>query len=143
VKRIVVDANVIMGAVLGKRIFHLMDAYHSTVLFFSCATAINDARKYVPQVLRKRGATQDEISKAIAKLDVVTNYLIIVSDEDLAGAADAAKPRISDLDDWLYVALALVLDCPIWTEDKDFFGCGVPLWKTATVEIFLQSAGLG
>lgn len=95
--------------------------------------------------MSKRGATHGEISKANAKLDVVASYLIIVSDENLADAADTAKPRIAsrDPDDWLYVALALVLDCPIWTEDKDFFGCGVPIWKTATVEIFLQGAGLG
>lgn len=134
-----------MGAVLGKRIFQLMDTYQSTALFFSCETAIDDARKYVPQVLSKRGATDGEIGKANAKLDVVASYLIIVSDETLADAADTAKPRIAsrDPDDWLYVALALVLDCPIWTEDKDFFGCGVPIWTTATVEIFLQSVGLG
>jgi predicted nucleic acid-binding protein len=30
-----------------------------------------------------------------------------------------------DEEDWPVVAAALAFDCPIWTEDTDFFGCGV------------------
>jgi hypothetical protein len=32
----------------------------------------------------------------------------------------------------------LLFDCPLWTEDRDFFGCGVPLWTTDRVEIYLK-----
>ena len=37
------------------------------------------------------------------------------------------------------IAAALALDCPIWTEDKHFFGVGVPTWTTDRVELFLAS----
>ncbi|MBV5272625.1 MAG: hypothetical protein JZU52_02935 [Lamprocystis purpurea] len=37
------------------------------------------------------------------------------------------------------LAAALLLDCPVWTEDQDFFGTGVPTWATATVEIYLRA----
>jgi hypothetical protein len=30
-----------------------------------------------------------------------------------------------------------MLGCPIWTEDTDFFGCGVATWTTDRVEIYL------
>jgi hypothetical protein len=30
-----------------------------------------------------------------------------------------------------------MLGCPIWTEDNDFFGAGVPTWTTDRVELFL------
>jgi predicted nucleic acid-binding protein len=43
-----------------------------------------------------------------------------------------------DEDDWPILASALALGCPIWTEDTDFFGCGVPTWTTDRVEFFLQ-----
>ena len=43
-----------------------------------------------------------------------------------------------DPDDWPIAAAALVLDCPIWTEDKDFFGAGIPTWTSDLVEIYLR-----
>ncbi len=50
-----------------------------------------------------------------------------------------ARMRSRDETDWPIVASALLLDCPIWTEDRDFFGCGVATWMTETVEIYLGS----
>lgn len=44
-----------------------------------------------------------------------------------------------DPDDWPILATALTLDCPIWTEDQDFFGAGVPTWTTDRVELYLDS----
>jgi predicted nucleic acid-binding protein len=54
----------------------------------------------------------------------------------------AARLRISprDPDDWPIVATALLLGCPIWTEDQDFFGSGVATWTTGTVEVYLGDA---
>jgi len=51
----------------------------------------------------------------------------------------AARLRIAvrDPDDWPIVATALLLDCPVWTEDRDFFGSGLATWTTANVEIYL------
>ena len=43
-----------------------------------------------------------------------------------------------DIDDWPIVATALTLDCPIWTEDKDFFGSGIPTWTTDRIHLFLE-----
>ncbi len=35
------------------------------------------------------------------------------------------------------IALALALNCGIWTSDHDFFGCGVPVWITETLLLHL------
>ena len=43
-----------------------------------------------------------------------------------------------DPEDWPILAAALALGCPIWTEDTDFFGCGVATWTSDRVRIFLQ-----
>ncbi|MCL2423890.1 MAG: PIN domain-containing protein, partial [Micrococcales bacterium] len=55
---------------------------------------------------------------------------------------DAALARIGTRDpmDWPIVATALALGCPIWTEDKDFFGSGVATWTSDRVEIYLRGA---
>ena len=49
-----------------------------------------------------------------------------------------ALARIGQRDqhDWQVLACALLLNCPIWTEDRDFFGTGVATWTTALVELF-------
>jgi predicted nucleic acid-binding protein len=59
-----------------------------------------------------------------------------------------ARERVltRDADDWPIVAVALLLDFPIWTEDQDFFwqrcryGSGVATWTTDRVELFLRES---
>lgn len=46
------------------------------------------------------------------------------------------SPALAVLD----LAAALTFDCPIWTEDTDFFGCGVATWTTDRVEFYLEKA---
>ena len=43
-----------------------------------------------------------------------------------------------DEEDWPVLATALALECPIWTEDADFFGAGVATWTTDRVELLLS-----
>jgi predicted nucleic acid-binding protein len=64
----------------------------------------------------------------------------IIPQAELFAAEPEAMARIGQRDqaDWPAVAGALQFDCPVWTEDEDFFGSGVATWTTATVEIFLH-----
>jgi hypothetical protein len=47
-----------------------------------------------------------------------------------------ARERLArrDPEDWPMLAAALALGCPIWTEDTDFFGCGVATWTSDRVQ---------
>ena len=56
-----------------------------------------------------------------------------------SGRPGDARERIDrrDEDDWPVLASALALSCPIWTEDTDFFGCGVATWTTDRIELYL------
>ena len=67
--------------------------------------------------------------------------MVIPLDEAIYHDFEAdAKQRIEarDIHDWPLLALALTLNCPIWTEDKDFFGAGVATWRTQNVELYLS-----
>jgi len=71
---------------------------------------------------------------------------MLVSSVPEAAYADLeteARRRLSgrDEEDWPFLALAIRMDCPIWTEDQDFFGSGVATWTTNRVEIYLASNG--
>jgi len=51
-----------------------------------------------------------------------------------------ARERLGqrDPEDWPTLASALAIGCPIWTEDTDFFGCGVATWTSSRVELLLR-----
>ncbi len=55
---------------------------------------------------------------------------------------ERARLRISsrDADDWPVVATAMLLNAPIWTEDRDFFGSGIATWTSDKIEIYLRDA---
>ena len=53
---IVLDANILIRAVLGKTVRELIQAHAATVKLFAPDVAYTDARKYLPALLTKRGA---------------------------------------------------------------------------------------
>lgn len=60
--------------------------------------------------------------------------------EGLYGDFEAeARKRLGarDPEDWPILAAALAVSCPIWTEDIDFFGCGVATWTSASISSLL------
>ncbi len=52
--------------------------------------------------------------------------------EVFASFEGEARRRIGrrDQDDWPTVALALALNAPVWTQDKDFTGSGLVIYTT-------------
>jgi len=78
----------------------------------------------------------------MATLDLLASLVQTVEMETYSSFEAIARERIDrrDADDWPVLATALALDCPIWTEDTDFFGCGVATWTTDRVELYLARA---
>jgi predicted nucleic acid-binding protein len=135
---IVLDANILIRAVRGRRVRQLIDTYAGQgVRFFAPDTAFEDAEKYLPLLLKKRGKPHDDIS---ASLEYLRNLIEPVALELYAAFESDARQRLRGRDesDWPILATALGLACPVWTEDADFFGTGVAVWTTNRIEIFLQ-----
>jgi hypothetical protein len=53
-KGLVLDANILLRAVLGKRVRELLEAFEDTVTFYSPDVCFDDARKYIPDVSSRR-----------------------------------------------------------------------------------------
>jgi predicted nucleic acid-binding protein len=137
-KIIVLDANIVLRAVLGQRVRALLFSYSNSVRFIAPRAAFAEVEEHLPSLLAKRGIPA---SVGAAVLQTIAAVIQIV-DEDLYGAfAEAAKLRLAkrDADDWPMLATALALGCPIWTEDSDFFGAGIATWTTDRVELYLKS----
>jgi len=75
-------------------------------------------------------------------LDALERVVHPMDIEVYGGLRQQALRRIEqrDADDWPVLACALVLGCPVWTEDADFFGTGVATWTTDRIALFLGSA---
>lgn len=133
---IVLDANILIRAVLGQRVRGLIATHAAAVQFFAPDVAYADARKYLPALLDKRGV---DASAALAVLDALERVVRPMDAHVYGGVRQQALRRIEtrDPDDWPVLACALVLRCPIWTEDADFFGTGVATWTTDRVELYL------
>jgi len=70
---------------------------------------------------------------------LLSQELSLPAEATYAEYIDEARWRIPrDPDDVPTVALALALDCGIWTADRDFFGCGLPVWTTDTLLAYLD-----
>ena len=139
-KSLVVDANILIRAVLGVRAHSLIEAYAEDVTFLSVEEAFEDAEKYVPKVIKKFGGDEAAVSAALEKLRLLRRFVSIIPLANLGKLEQEAREllRGRDEDDWLYLALAHLFDCPIWTEDTDFFGTGIAVWTSDRVEVYLK-----
>jgi predicted nucleic acid-binding protein len=135
-KAIVLDANILIRAVLGKRVRELIFDYAATVKFFAPDVAYADARKYLPALLKKRGV---DSSAAMVVLDRLEGVVRSIDAELYEGMQQQALQRIAvrDADDWPVLACAMSLGCPVWTEDADFFGTGVATWTSDRITLYL------
>ncbi len=137
-KALVLDANILIRAVLGKRVRRVLETHAETVFFLIPESAYREAEVHLAAIVTRRRADPE---KALAMLRAVVALGDVV-DPDLYRAGEIESRRrlaARDPADWPVLATALIFDCPIWTEDADFFGCGVATWTTDRVELFFEN----
>jgi predicted nucleic acid-binding protein len=135
---VVLDANILIRAVLGSRVLFLLRKFAAHVEFLAPDTAFQEAREHLPGILERRTVS---VAPAMEALHLLTGLVQTVESETYSRFEALARERIDrrDEDDWPVLATALALGCPIWTEDTDFFGCGVATWTTDRIELYLES----
>ena len=134
---VILDANILIRAVLGKRVREILETHSARVRFFAPDTAFAEAREHLPGILLKRGIDPEAAITVLAELAVLIGC---IDGEIYARFEIPARQRLQkrDEEDWPVLATALALECPIWTEDADFFGAGVATWTTDRVELLLR-----
>ncbi len=112
--------------------------YEEEVSFYSPDVCFDDARKYIPEIAKRR---RIDPAFGLSVLDQVSDIVQSVDRSLYEEYEKVARERVlpRDPDDWLIVSVALLLDFPIWTEDQDFFGSGVSTWTTDRVELYLRA----
>jgi predicted nucleic acid-binding protein len=134
-KAIVLDANILIRAVLGRRVLELITQSAHNVSFFAPDVAYDDARKYLPDLLIKRGIQPEAAMLVLDELEFIVRIVDAEIYQDLKAIA-LARIALRDAADWPVLACAMTLGCPIWTEDQDFFGTGVATWTSDRVALY-------
>ena len=144
-RALVLDANILLRAVLGSRVSQLLADHAAGVTFLAPDIAFGEVREHLPAILAKRGQPAEAVQAAVDKLQALARVVVAVPAESYLPMKPRAMARIGarDPDDWPVLACALAADCPIWTEDADFFGAGVATWTTANIELFLAEPAPG
>jgi predicted nucleic acid-binding protein len=83
--------------------------------------------RYLPTLARRRSLDLDEVQSAFAVMPVEWQAPDVYS-PFRERALDRIRHR--DPDDWPTVALALALDLPIWSQDKDLAASGLTVYTT-------------
>jgi predicted nucleic acid-binding protein len=140
-RAIVLDANILLRVVLGRRVARLLSDYAQQVTFLTPDVAFDDVREHLPAILSKRGETLG-LQGALDTLAALQGVVQVLDHAEYQVMKHAALARVGqrDPDDWPIMACALLLNCPIWTEDRDFFGTGVATWTTTLVEQYFANA---
>ena len=133
---LVLDANILVRAVLGTRVVAILEKHSAHVRFFAPDTAFLEAKTHLPSIISKKGIDPEMVLSALARL----RELIEIVDSELYGSFESTarkRLRARDENDWPVLATALALKCAIWTEDADLFGAGVATWTTDRIELSL------
>jgi predicted nucleic acid-binding protein len=136
-KALVVDANILVRAVLGKRAREVIETHAEDVLFFVPESAFAEAEEHLSALVVKHGGDPEN---ALILLRSLSRLVELIGGEVYGEFEKEARERLArrDPEDWPILACALALRCPIWTEDTDFFGCGVATWTSDRLRMFLR-----
>jgi predicted nucleic acid-binding protein len=95
----------------------------------------HEIQRRVNRLIARGSMSHDDAHATLeVALDTVHTSVEFVSRNIYAPYLDEARRRVPrDPNDAPTVALALAFGYGIWTNDYDFFGCGVATWTTETI----------
>lgn len=127
---LVIDANVIVSVLAG---IHSRSVYRSLRERGVVLSATSAQLREAFSVLTKK--IHEPVEHARALVNDLARDLRQVELSDYAAYEQPARARLHARaqSDWAVLAAALAYDGGIWSNDRDFFGVGVPVWTTRNV----------
>jgi len=113
-ERIVIDANILFSALI-KNSFTAKIIFDKQIKLYSPDFIIEEFLKYHDLIIKKTYRNQEEFNQATHMLMQVINIVPIDELVEFLSQAEMISPDEKDI---LYIALALKLGIPIWSNDK-------------------------
>ncbi|PIN77040.1 DNA-binding protein [Candidatus Woesearchaeota archaeon CG10_big_fil_rev_8_21_14_0_10_34_12] len=114
---IVVDANIIFSSLIkGGKTAELLLSF--SLNLFTPEFVIEEIEEHKKEIFEK-GMSEDELNST---LSLIKEIIRIIPKEDFSDKLEEARNLSPDVEDAVYFALALKLNCPIWSNDKRLKG---------------------
>ncbi len=111
---LVIDANVLFSALIKDRFAYNL-LFSGSLHLFTPEYILTELEKHKEELLKKTERTDEEFFRL---LEILKRRIIIVPLEELVPYVEEAEKITPDPDDMAYFALALKLNCAIWSNDK-------------------------
>src|SRR5713101_7740880 len=129
--RLAVDASTLISEVFRARGRELLE--HPGLDLVLATETWGETRHELPKRIalfaERRELSKERTAEFLAEaIALIAARVTLVSPDVYGGRIAEAQKRVPrDPRDAPTAALALALDCGIWTRDYDFFGCGLPV----------------
>ncbi len=126
---LVIDANIFISALISTngRTFDLI--FNDDIRLFAPVFLLEEIKEHEDEILAKSGLLKADFDLF---LSLVSSRISFISKEEFIPFLNKAEKFTPYIDDMEYFALALRLDCAIWSNDKE-------LKKQETVKIYSTS----
>ena len=107
-RALVLDANIIVRAVLGQRVRGVLELHSESISFFIPDVAFQEALEHLPSIVAARGGDPRRLTELF---NALSTFVKIVGPEVYGELEAVARKRLQhrDIDDWPIPATALAL----------------------------------
>ncbi len=125
------DTNILQRVCLGRAVVHVEKLQTRGVRIGTTAHNAFELHRNLLDLGLSASIARERVSAA---LKAVTLF----EADEYQHLAQTAKARLRQggNSDWPLLAAALATGEAIWSEDRDFFGTGVPIWSTPNIRFY-------
>jgi len=116
---LIIDVNILMSALVTTNGFTYDLIFREDLKLFAPEYLLEEFEEHKDEIIEKSGLTEEELDLFLSLISTRINFIEKQEFEQFIKKAEEVTP---DLDDAEYFALALKLNCPIWTNDKKLKG---------------------
>lgn len=126
--RLICDANTLLSAILGvqRRPERLL---RRGAQLFAVDVQVGEVASVLARFGREPAVVEALVEQVIVGIGIIDSVTLRSIEQTARGRL---HPRGQP--DWPTLAAAIELDAAIWSDDRDFFGVGVPVWSTWTLD---------
>ncbi|KQS01342.1 hypothetical protein ASG11_16790 [Sphingomonas sp. Leaf357] len=126
--RLVLDSNIVISAIVGRTDPIAVLVAEGAELLIPEAQAFEVLKVLQRHFGFDRSGADTAVGQILSRVRMIESTALQPS-EDIARRRLDARGQ----PDWPVLAAAIELDADIWSHDRDFFGVGVPVWKTRNI----------
>ena len=127
--KLIVDSNVLFSFFWKTSITREL-IINSDLILYAPEFALVELNKYAAIIIDKTKLSTDYFKKMRMELAIFVEF---IPERKYVSFLKKADALVTDKNDVDFVALSLMLDCPLWTQDKELQDCGIKVLTTKEI----------